>query len=139
MRNLALFPILIAMFLGGCSGVNYQGEGALVGGAVGAIGGYFGSGGNPAVAVAGAVGGGTAGYFLGKSKSKKEGVEERDIALDAKKLALYEKCQQLLEDNNIELAVRRAEITGDPVEKFTKLSPVGTKCLRFLRVMRSGT
>src|SRR3989344_4642620 len=130
-RNL-LFLLVLAPLLGGCfSTVNHTGEGALTGAALCGIGAGLGTG-SAAIGGAAAAGCGVIGGFIGSKTPKKEGVEERDIALDAKKLALYEKCQQLLEDNNVELAVRRAEITGDPVEKFTKLSPVGTKCLRFL-------
>lgn len=107
-----VFFICISILMSGCSGTNYQGEGAMTGATLGGIAGYFGSGGNPAITAASAAGGALFGGAIGMMIDKKEGAYEQDLSIRAKELKLYEECMRIAEYNQDELALNRADVYG---------------------------
>lgn len=110
----AVFLLVIA----GCTGVNYRGQGALAGGALGGIAGFFGSGGHPAITAASTVGGALIGAAIGSLIPDREGVYERNLGFASKEEELRARCQQE-QWNRTEQAIRYAQVYGgNPVDYY---------------------
>ncbi|MBI2056345.1 MAG: hypothetical protein HYT37_03105 [Candidatus Sungbacteria bacterium] len=129
-RFFICFLCSVAFVLNGCSGTNYRGEGAVLGGLIGAGAGLAACRGNPICAGAAGAGGAVLGAGLGMMFDKKEGKYEQQLSLRAKELKLYEECVRLVEYQPSELALQRYEVYGGHPSQYLppqQLAKIG-KC-----------
>lgn len=96
---------------------HYGGEGLLAGGAAGGITAAAITGGNPLWTAVGTVGGAIVGGVVGGQVSKGPGIVERDMALDAKRMALLEQCRRD-EWNRVEQSIRYSQVYGGKPEQY---------------------
>lgn len=96
---------------------HYGGEGVLTGGAVGGITAAAITKGNPLGIAIGAVSGAIVGGVIGGQVPKEAGIAERDMALDAKRMALLEQCRRD-EWNRVEQSIRYSQVYGGKPEQY---------------------
>ncbi|MDO8676609.1 MAG: hypothetical protein Q7K16_03080 [Candidatus Azambacteria bacterium] len=110
---------IVAIAASGCAGMgggpfsslHYGGEGVLTGAAVGGVTSVAVTGGHPLWTAIGTIGGALVGGLIGGQISKGPGIQERDMALQAKQFALLQECRRD-EWNRTEQAVRWSQSHG---------------------------
>lgn len=90
---------------------HYGGEGMLTGAAAGGITAAAITNGHPLWTAVGTVGGAIVGGLIGGQASKSPGIQERDMAIQAKQFALLQECRRD-EWQRAEQAIRWAQIHG---------------------------
>ena len=116
---------IVAIVVSGCAGMgggpfsslHYGGEGMLGGAAAGGITAAAITRGNPLMTAVGTVGGALIGGLIGGQVSKGPGIVERDMALDAKRMALLEQCRRD-EWNRVEQSIRYSQAYGGKPEQY---------------------